>query len=159
MTEQNWSKVPIERAQTSHFVQQQSLSSAVTEQIGLIHYPSHATESESESDLDWDPECVDDDGYPLADESGSTLVRVPRNGPLDETEASSLSAWAHGYRQVRKHLRDSVTERGYYKPESSRCGEKVRKTLFAKRQPRRDRNVRNERKQKTMVQSVSQERN
>ena len=51
------------------------------------------------------------------DENGSTLVPVPREGPLDEDEASSLTAWAQGY-QVRKIVRDSVTGRGYYKPES-----------------------------------------
>ena len=91
-------------AHTSHFVQKQSSNSAVTEQVEPIHYPYHSTESESESDLDWDPECVDDDGYLLVDENGSTLVPVPRDGPLDETEASSLSAWAQGYREVREKL-------------------------------------------------------
>ena len=35
-----------------------------------------------------------------------------------------------------------MTRRGDYKPESSRFGKKVRETLFAKRQPRRDRNAR-----------------
>ena len=127
---------------TSHFVQKQSSESGVTEQVEPIHNPDHATVSDSESDLDWDPECVDDDGYPLVDENGSTLVLVPRTGPLDEAEASSLSAWAQGYREARKNLRDSVAGRGYYKPESSRFDRKVRKALFAKRQPRRDRNVR-----------------
>ena len=46
-------------------------------------------------------------------------------------------------------MRDSVTGRGYYKPESSRFDRKVRKTLFAKRQPRRDRNVRTPFREKT----------
>ena len=46
--------------------------------------------------LDWDPEQFDDDGYPLVDENGSTLVPIPREGPLDEAEASSLTAWAQG---------------------------------------------------------------
>ena len=78
-----------------------------------------------------DPECVDDDGYPLVDENGSTLVLVPRDGPLDEPEASSLSAWAQGYQEVRQNLRDSVIGRGYYKPESSRFDKKVRETQFA----------------------------
>ena len=74
------------------------------------------TSSDTESDqLDWDPERIDDDGYPLVDEHGSTLVPVPREGPLDEDEASSLTAWAQGYREVRKNLRDSVTGRGYSK--------------------------------------------
>ena len=88
-------------AHTSHFLQRQSSNSAVIGQVEPIHYPSHAAESESESDLDWDPECVDDDGCPLVDENGSISVPVPRVGPLDETEASSLSAWAQGYREVR----------------------------------------------------------
>ena len=39
-------------------------------------------------------------------------------------------------------MRDSVTGRGYDTPKSSRFDKKVRKTMFAKRQPRRDRNVR-----------------
>ena len=74
------------------------------------HNHNHKTSSDTESDqLDWDPERIDDDGYPLVDENGSTLVPVPREGPLDEDEASSLTAWAQGYREVRKNLRDSVT--------------------------------------------------
>ena len=63
-------------------------------------------------------------------ENGSTLLPVPRKGPLEEDEASSLTAWAQGYREVRKNLRDSVTGRGYYKPESSRHKKVVRKTMF-----------------------------
>ena len=59
------------------------------------HYQNHKTSSDTESDqLDWDPERIDDDGYPLVDENGSTLVPVPREGPLEEDEASSLTAWA-----------------------------------------------------------------
>ena len=43
------------------------------------HYHNHKTSSDTESDqLDWDPERIDDDGYPLVDENGSTLVPVPR---------------------------------------------------------------------------------
>ena len=76
------------------------------------------------------------------DENGSTLVPIPREGPLDEDEASSLTAWAQGYREVRKKSRDSVTGRGYYKPESSRFKKAVRKTMFEKKPPRRDRNIR-----------------
>ena len=107
------------------------------------HYHNHEAASDTESDqLDWDPEKIDDDGYPLVDESRSTLVPIPRKGPLDEDEASSLTAWAQGYREVRKNLRDSVTGRGYYKSESSRFKKVVRKTMFEKKPPRRDRNVR-----------------
>ena len=58
------------------------------------HHHNHKTSSDTESDqLDWDPERIDDDGYPLVDENGSTLVPVPREGPLEEDEASSLTAW------------------------------------------------------------------
>ena len=64
--------------------------------------------------LDWDPERIDDDGFPLVDENGSTLVPVPREGPLEDDEASSLTAWAQGYGEVRKNLCDSVTGRGYF---------------------------------------------
>ena len=67
------------------------------------HHYNHKASSDTESDqLDWDPERTDDDGYPLVDENGSTLVPIPREGPLDEDEASSLTAWAQGYREVRK---------------------------------------------------------
>ena len=39
------------------------------------HYHNHKTSSDTESDqLDWDPQKFDDDGYPLVDENGSTLV-------------------------------------------------------------------------------------
>ena len=106
------------------------------------HYHNHKTSSDTESDqLDWDPERIDDDGYPLVDENGSTLVRVPREGPLEEDEASPLTAWAQEYQEVRKNLRESVTGRGYYKPESSRHKKVVRKTMFEKKPPRRDRNI------------------
>ena len=107
------------------------------------HHDNHKASSDTESDqLDWDPENFDDDGYPLVDENGSTLVPIPREGLLDEDEASSLTAWAQGYREVRKNLRDSVTGRGYYKPESSRHKKVVRKTMFEQKLPRRDRNIR-----------------
>ena len=107
------------------------------------HYHNHKTSSDTESDqLDWDPERLDDEGYPLVDENGSSLVPVPREGPLDEDEASSLTAWAQGYREVRKNLRDSVTRRGYYKTESSQFKKVVRNTTFEKKPPRRDRNIR-----------------
>ena len=49
------------------------------------HYHNHEAASDTESDqLDWDPQKIDDDGYPLVDENGSTLVPTPREGPLDE---------------------------------------------------------------------------
>ena len=67
---------------------------------------------------------------------------LPREGPLDEVEASSLTTWARGCREVQKKLRDSVTGRGYYKPESSRFKKVVRKTVIEKKPPRRDRNIR-----------------
>ena len=76
------------------------------------------------------------------DENGSTLAPTPREGPFDEDEASSLTAWVQGYREVRKNMRDLVTGRGYYKPETSRFKKVVRKTVFEKKPPRRYRNVR-----------------
>ena len=69
----------------------------------------------------------------LVDENGSTLVPVPRDGPLDEVEASSLTAWAQGYQDVRKHLRDSVTGRGHCKPESGRSTKRVPKLCSDKK--------------------------
>ena len=68
------------------------------------HYHNPKTSSDTESDqLDWDPERIDDDGYPLVNENGSTLVPVPREGHLEEDEASSLTAWAQGYWEVGKN--------------------------------------------------------
>ena len=70
------------------------------------HHKNHEAASDTESDqLDWDPENFDDDGHHLVDENGSTLVPVPREGPLDVPEASSLTAWAQGYGEVRKIAR------------------------------------------------------
>ena len=43
----------------------------------------------------------------------------------------------------------TLTGRGYYKPESVRFEKKVRKTLFTKRLPRQDRNVRTPFREKT----------
>ena len=107
------------------------------------HRHNHKTSSDTESDqLDWDPERIDDDGYPSVDKNGSTLAPIPREGPLDEDEASSLTTWAQGYREVRKNLRDSVTGRVYHKPDSSRHKKVVRKTMFEKKPPRRDGNIR-----------------
>ena len=105
--------------------------------------------------MDWDPENFDDDGYPLVDENGSALVPIPREGPLDEDEASSLMAWAQGYRGVRKKLRDSVTGCGSYKPESSRFKKVVRKNMFEKKKPRRDHH--SETKREITAQNVSLE--
>ena len=62
----------------------QTLSSAQSN-----HYHNQKTSSDTESDqLDSDPERIDDDGHPLVDENGSTLVPVPREGPLDEDVAA-----------------------------------------------------------------------
>ena len=69
----------------------------------------------------------------LVDENGSTLVPVPLDGPLDEVEASSLTAGAQGYGDDQKHLRDSVTGRGHCKPESGRSTNGVRKTMFGQK--------------------------
>ena len=106
------------------------------------HYHNHKNIVGHSDQLDWDPERIGDDGYPLVDENGSALVPGQRERPLEKDEASSLTAWAQGYREVRKNLRDSVTGRGYYKPESSRHKKVVRKTMFEKKPPRRDRNIR-----------------
>ena len=74
--------------------------------------------------------------------TGPLWYPLPRERPLDEDEASSRTAWAQGYREVRTNLRDSVTGRGYYKPKSSRHKKVVRKTMFEKKPPRRDLNIR-----------------
>ena len=63
---------------------------------------------------------------------GPPWYQYHRKDILEEDVASSLTAWAQGYREVRKNLRDSVTGRGCYKPESSRHKNVVRKTMFRK---------------------------
>ena len=121
------------RAHPNSHAQAYPMEAETTTSSESNHSHNHKTSSDTESDqLDWDPERNDDDGYPLVDENWSTLVPVPREGPLDEDEASSLTAWAQGYREVRKNLRDSVTGRGCKKPESSRSKKVVRKTMFEK---------------------------
>ena len=72
------------------------------------------------------------------DENGSTLAPTPREGPLDEDEASSLTAWVQGYAEVRKtcaiQSRD-VLPQTRDKP----VQESLAKTMFEKKPPRRDR--------------------
>ena len=67
----------------------------------------------------------DDDGYPLVDENGSSLVPIPREGPLDEDEASSLTAWAQGYGKFGKtcaiQSRDVVIINPSYAGSSKSC--------------------------------------
>ena len=129
-------------AHPNSHAQAYSMGAEITTSSESNHYHNQKTSSHTESDqLDWDPERIDDDGYPLVDENGSTLVPGPREGPLEENEASSLTAWAQGYREVRKTLRDSVTGCGFYKPESSRHKKVVRETMFEKKPPRRGRNI------------------
>ena len=118
--------------QSNHYMQGHPSDAKVSTRVEPNHCTVHGAESDSESEqLDWDPERVDDDGYPVVDENGSTLVPVPRDGPLDEAEASS--SWPQGYREVRKNLLDCVTGRSHDKPESGRSGKGVHKTLFEKK--------------------------
>ena len=135
----------VNRGQAHHdsHAQAYTMEAETTTSSESNHYHNHKTSSDTESDqLDWDPERIDDDGYPLVDENGSTLVPVPQEGYVEEDEASSLTAWAQGHGEVRKNFCDSVTGRGYYKPESSRHKKVVRKTMFERKPPRRDRNIR-----------------
>ena len=68
--------------------------------LKLSRQPNHITTiTTKHRQLDWDPERIDDDGYPLVDENGSSLVPVLREEPLEEDEASSLTSWAQGYRK------------------------------------------------------------
>ena len=86
MTEQTWITLPVGDTRSPIFMR--------------IHEPDsysvHGAESDTENEqLEWDPETIDDDGHSLVDEkNGPTLVPVPHDGPLDEAEASSLTAWA-----------------------------------------------------------------
>ena len=121
--------------------------------------PNHKTSWTESDQLDWDPEKIADDGYPLVDENGTTLVPIPREGPLDEDEASSLTAWAQGYQEVRKSLRDSVTGRAYYKPESSRHKENCAQNYVRKETTETRPKHHSETKREITAQSVSLEPN
>ena len=56
------------------------------------HYHNHKTSSDMESDqLEWDPEKLMMTVIPWWTKNGSTLVPKPREGPLDEDEASSTN--------------------------------------------------------------------
>ena len=148
--------------QSNHCMQEHPLEAEVSTRVEPNHYTVHGAQSDSEcKQLDRDPEGVDDDGYPLVDENGSTLVPVPRDGPLDEAEARSLSAWTQGYREVRKNLRDSVCRRGHYKPRVSSFRKELRKTLFTKNyQDEIETSAHHfERRRKNTAQNVSQEPN
>ena len=67
---------------SNHYVQGHPPEAEVSTRDEPNHHSVHGAESDSESEqLDWDPERVDDDGYPLVDENRSTWVPVPRDGP------------------------------------------------------------------------------
>ena len=83
----------------------------------------------------------DDDGYPLVDENGSTQVPVHREDLWTRMKRVRKRLGRKDTGKF-KNLRDSVTGRGYYKPESSWFKKVVRKTMFEKKPPRRDRNIR-----------------
>ena len=58
------------------------------------HYHNHEAASDTESDqLDWDPERIDDDGYPLVDENGSTLVQRYRVGGMAPRIRCRQASW------------------------------------------------------------------
>ena len=106
---------PLTKYQVNGFTQHESDGTTL-----LQDKKNHKTSSDTESDqLDWDPERIDDDGYPLVDENGSTPVPVPREGPLEEDEASSLTAWAQGYREVRKKLAQENCAQNYVRKETT----------------------------------------
>ena len=106
VTEQRWSTAPIE--DTCH----QIITCRGTR--GKPRFPRGLRQTTTRSRTlrvsSWTGgERVDDDGYPLVDENSSTSVLVQRDRPLDEAEAGSLPAWAQGYQEVRKNLRDSFS--------------------------------------------------
>ena len=72
-------------AQSNSHAQPYPMRAETTASSESNHHHNHKRSSDTESDqLDWDPERIGDDGYPLVDEDGSTLVPVPREGPLEE---------------------------------------------------------------------------
>ena len=80
-------------AQSNNHAQAYPMEAETSTRAEPVSYADHGAESDTESDQsDWDPERIDDDGYPSVDEYRSTLVPIPRDGPLDESEASSLTA-------------------------------------------------------------------
>ncbi len=65
-------------------------------------WPSGSWAEASDETEDWNPEDVDDDGLPLCNESGETLVPEPTEDYPSEIYSTDLSAWAQSYRDVRR---------------------------------------------------------
>ena len=115
-------------AQPDSHAQAYPMEAETTTSTESNHYHNHKAASDAESgQLDWDPEKIDDDGYPLVDENGSTLVPIPREGPLDGDEASFADGLGTRIPGSSKKLARFSHGRGYYKPESSRFKKVVRK--------------------------------
>ena len=129
-------------AHTSHFLQQQSMSSVVTEKLAPIHQPSHAAELESGSHLDWDLEAI-----PSLTKTGQLWCVFQKTDSWTKLKQVRCQ---HGHKVIKR----SVTGRGHHRPESSRFVKKVHKTLNSKRQPRRDRNVRTPFRERTKEQGA-----
>ena len=58
-------------------------------------------DEESSDDDNYDMECYDDDGEPLQDEDGYTLIPMIEDKEYTEDEAREILAFAVTYRQVR----------------------------------------------------------
>ena len=150
---------------SNHYVQGHPPEAEVSTRDEPNHHSVHGAESDSESEqLDWDPERVDDDGYPLVDENRSTWVPVPRDGPR----------WTKP-KQVRCQRGHKITGRsGKSARFRHRTGslqtrvsllrkKKVRKTLFTKKKNCQEEIETSahhfERRRKNAAQNVSQEPN
>ena len=84
-TERSWGTMPtvVTRNQTAIHAQAYPMEGEKITSTESNHHHNHKASSDTESDqLDWDPERIDDDGYPLVNENGPTLVPIPREGPL-----------------------------------------------------------------------------
>ena len=68
------------------------------------YYMESDDESLNSEDEEFDMEVWDDDGSPLVDENGFTLVPMDDNVEYDESTAQKLMTFAVTYRQVRGAL-------------------------------------------------------
>ena len=83
-------------------------------------------DDESSDDDNYDMECYDDDGEPLQDEEGYTLIPLVDDKEYTEDEAREILAFAVTYRQVRGALQATRTgrdQKSYQKARSeyNRC--------------------------------------
>ena len=104
---------------TAYFSEEQEQSSVTGTVSGSALYPSPVAAflqapaepeveamgvDETESDDEFDMTCFDDDGTPLVDTEGQTLIPMEPEKTYEEEESIFLCAFAGTYREVRGQL-------------------------------------------------------